>query len=155
MLARPWIAILVGGLIAGTGDILYAIIYSGFYGRSPLTVLQSVASGWLGKPAFSGGVPAGALGLASHYAISIVWAAIYFAASQRLAFAKRHWIASGALFGMAVYLFMSYVVVPLSAAPFRMPATPEAILRGFVSHALLFGLPIAWCRNKWGQSQHN
>ena len=52
---------------------------------------------------------------------------------------------------MAVYLFMSYVVGPLSAAPFRMPATPEAILRGFVSHALLFGLPIAWCRNKWGK----
>ena len=142
---QHWKAILIGGLVAGTGDILYAIVYSGIYGRSPLWVLQSVASGWLGKPAFAGGVPTGALGLASHYAISIAAAAIYFLAGRRIAFMQRHWAISGALFGMAVYVFMSYVVVPLSAAPFRFPVTPESFLRGFASHALLFGLPIAYC----------
>jgi hypothetical protein len=149
---RQWIGLLAGGLIAGTGDILYAMIWSGIHGRSPLWVLQSVASGWLGKPAFGGGVPAGALGLASHYAIALVAAASYFAARRRIDFIQRHWLASGVVFGMAVYVFMSYLVVPLSAAPFRFPTTPESFVRGFASHGLLFGLPIAWL-DKWGQSR--
>jgi len=140
---RPWHAILAGGLIAGTLDIIYAIVWVGMYGRSPQWVLQSVASGWLGKDAFSGGWTSAALGLASHYGISLCAAAIFVVASRRLTALARHWIVAGALYGMGVYLVMSYVVVPLSAATLRYPSLP-AVLQGFVSHALLFGLPIAF-----------
>lgn len=140
-----WIAAAAGGLAAATLDIVYAFAWLGMNGRSPLWVLQSVASGWLGRAAFAGGVAAGLLGLASHYGISIVAAALYGAARQGSAWVRAHWIASGALFGVLVYLFMNFVVMPLSAAPFGPSLAPRAFAQGFASHALLFGLPIAWC----------
>jgi hypothetical protein len=145
---RFWIAALAGGMLAGTLDIFYAIAYLGIYNKTPLWVLQSVATGWLGKAAFTGGTYAGLVGLASHYGISLAAATVYGAARHLVPWMRSHWVVSGAIFGVGVYLFMSFVVVPLSAAPFKMPAKPEPILRGFISHALLFGIPIAWCATK-------
>jgi hypothetical protein len=137
-------AALLGGLVAGTCDIVYAFIWLGYHGRSPLWVLQSVATGWLGRASFSGGWASGALGIASHYAISIVAAALYGAASGHLAFMRRHWIACGIAYGVPVYLFMNFVVIPLSNAPFAASTAAATLAQGFASHAILFGLPIAY-----------
>ena len=41
-------AVLVGGLIAGTLDILFALTYAAVNGVGPLRLLQTVASGLLG-----------------------------------------------------------------------------------------------------------
>jgi hypothetical protein len=149
---RLLIATLAGGLLAGTLDIVYAFAWLGYYGRSPLWVLQSVASGWLGKAAFTGGAAAGVIGLASHYGISIVAAGLYSLVARGSTRVREHWIVCGTLFGVLVYLFMNFVVMPLSAVPFKASLDPLVILRGFVSHALLFGIPIAWCaapRRPW------
>ena len=40
-------------------------------------------------------------------------------------------------------LFMNFIVLPLSAFPFKLTYPPATLLRGFVSHGLLVGLPIA------------
>ena len=45
----------------------------------------------------------------------------------------------GLAFGVAVYFFMKYVVLPLSAVTRRTPFDPAAMF----GHALLVGLPIA------------
>lgn len=140
---RFWIAVLAGGLLAGTLDIIYAIASHAWHGRSALWVLQSVASGWVGKAAFSGGVTAGAVGFASHFGISIAAAAIYGIASRSVEFLSTHWLVAGAIFGVLVYLFMNFVVIPLSAAPFKPSLVPRVLIEGFVSHAILFGIPIA------------
>ena len=63
----PGMAILVGGLIAGTLDITYAITYSAWRGTPPQALLQFVASGLLGQPSFEGGTGTAALGLLLHY----------------------------------------------------------------------------------------
>jgi hypothetical protein len=140
-----WIAALVGGLLAGVLDIVYAVVWHGMMnGRSALWVLQSIASGWMGRPAFTGGATAGAIGLASHMGISVAAAAIYGAAVRGSAWIRDHWIVGGIAFGVLVYLFMNFVVIPLSAAPFAPSRAPRAFIQGFVSHALVFGLPIAW-----------
>jgi hypothetical protein len=145
MTARQFaVASLAGGLLAGVLDIVYAFIWLGASGRTPLWVLQSVASGWLGRAAFSGGIGAAALGLASHLGICIGAAAIYGAAVRGSAWIRTHWIAGGIAFGVLVYLFMNFVVIPLSAAPFGPSWAPRAFIQGFVSHAALVGLPIAW-----------
>jgi len=153
MALHPFLrAALLGGLVAGTCDIVYAFIWLGQFGRSPLWVLQSVASGWLGRASFGGGWTSGAIGIASHYGISIVAAALFGAASWHLAFMRRHWIACGLAYGVPVYLFMNFVVMPLSNTPF-MPSTALApIAQGFASHAILFGLPIAWSFSRAGSS---
>ena len=48
----PALAVLVGG-IAATLDIIYACISNAQYGKTPLWVLQAVASGWLGASSIS------------------------------------------------------------------------------------------------------
>jgi|SRR5712675_2287968 len=140
---RPVGAVLLGGGIAATCDIIYAILRNGGYGKSPLWVLQSVASGWLGNNAFESGGAGGALGLASHYAILFIAAAIYFAASRRFPVLRTQAVLCGATFGVLVYVFMNFVLLPLSAFPFHPTYPALKLLEGFFSHAVLVGLPIA------------
>ena len=143
LLHRPLVAILAGGGVAATLDIIYAILRNGGFGRSPLWVLQSVASGWLGSDAFESGGAGGALGLASHYAILFVAAALYDMASKQMPVLRSRAIACGIVFGVLVYLFMNFVVLPLSAFPFDLSYPPLRLLEGFVSHGFLVGIPIA------------
>jgi hypothetical protein len=147
---RPITAILIGGGIAATLDIIYAIVRNGMSGATPLRVLQSVASGWLGNGAFESGVAGGMLGLGSHYAILFIAAAIYLAATRRVALMQKQPLLCGAIFGVLVYLFMNFVVMPLSAVPFHINYTASKILEGFVFHAVLVGMPIAWAVKRWG-----
>lgn len=140
---RSIAGVLVGGGIAATLDIIYAIVRNAGYGMSPLRVLQSVASGWTGDDAFTSGVSGGILGLVSHFGILLVAAALYLAASRRFPILRTRAIACGALFGVLVYLFMNFVVLPLSAFPFDLTYPLSRLLEGFVSHAVLVGLPIA------------
>ena len=140
---RPLTAVLIGGGIAATFDIVYAILRNGQFGKSPLWVLQSVASGWLGEGAFTSGVPGGILGLLSHYGILFVAAALYYVASKRIGILKSQALACGAVFGVAVYLFMNFVIMPLSAFPYTLTYPPLRLLEGFASHAAFVGIPIA------------
>ena len=140
---RPLTAVLIGGGIAATFDIVYAILRNGQFGKSPLWVLQSVASGWLGADAFTSGIPGGILGLASHYGILFVAATIFYVASKRVGVLKSQALACGAVFGVAVYLFKTGVVMPLSAFPVTLNYPPLRLLEGFASHAAFVGIPIA------------
>jgi len=148
--SRPVIAILLGGGIAATLDITYAIMRHAGFSRSPLWVLQLVASGWLGNGAFESGVAAGALGLVSHFFILFVAAAFYLAASRRLSVLRSQALLCGAVFGVLVYVTMNFVVLPLSAFPFHPTYPPLKLLEGFVSHAVLIGMPIALAVKWWG-----
>lgn len=131
--------ILLGGVIGGACDITYAVVLGLLAGRPAVRTLQSVASGLLGREAFQGGWQTGALGLLLHFTIAWGAATVYFAASRKMAILlDRAWL-TGPLFGAMVYLFMNHVVVPLSAAPFRIPNT----LLGLSVHMFLVGLPIA------------
>jgi hypothetical protein len=142
-------AVLVGGGIAATLDIIYAIVRNGGFGKSPLWVLQSVASGWIGEGAFASGITGGIAGLLSHYGIVFVAAAVYLVASRSFPILRSRAMACGAIFGVLVYLFMNFVVLPLSAFPFDFPYPLARLLEGFVSHALFVGLPIAWAVRKY------
>jgi hypothetical protein len=137
------IGVLLGGLVAGLLDITYAFIILGQRGRSPLWVLQSVASGLLGSDAFIDGAWAGVLGLLCHFVVALGAAAVYLFAARHLAVLREHPVWSGAAFGVLVYLFMNFVVIPFSAYPLKVSYPPRVLIRGFLSHALLVGLPIA------------
>jgi len=142
-LARGWAGVLLGGLVAGLLDITYAFIILGLRGRSPLWVLQSVASGLLGSAAFDSGALAGVLGLFCHFVVALGASAVYFLAARHLAVLREHPAWSGAAFGILVYLFMNFVVIPLSAYPLKVSYPPRVLIRGFLAHALLVGIPIA------------
>ena len=79
-------AILVGGFIAGLIDITYALGFSALRGVAPTRILQSVASGLLGSPAYQGGAATAALGLVLHFLLMWIIAALFYFASTRLRF---------------------------------------------------------------------
>jgi len=135
-------AILIGGLTAGVLDITYAMVAYGLNGISPRIILQSVASGWLGKSAYSGGMATAALGLGSHLALTCIMAAIFFAAARRLALLRNHPLMSGAAFGLAAFVVMNFVVVPVSAASVQ-PPRGAYLAGGLLAHVFLVGFPIA------------
>jgi len=150
---RATTGVLIGGGVAATLDIVYAFVMSAQAGISPTRVLQSVASGWLGKQAFDGGMPAAVLGLLSHYGILFVAAALYLAASRRFPLLRHRAVTCGLVFGVGVYLFMNFVVVPLAAVPFELSYTPWQLAQGFLSHSVLVGLPIALAIRRYSPSE--
>jgi hypothetical protein len=141
---RDAVGILTGGLIAGTFDILYATTMSYLLGgRTPIWVLQSVASGLLGAGAFQGGVPAALLGLAAHYFIACTAAAVYYLLSRRFAALVVHAVPCGIAYGVLIYFVMNLVVLPLSAFPLKVSFPLPVLARGLSVHMFLIGLPIA------------
>lgn len=139
--STPAAAILTGGVIAGILDLTYAFVNSGLVGVSPLRVSQAIASGLIGPQSYRGGAQTAALGVALHFLIAIVAAAVFYAASRRIGFLTHHAVASGIAFGIAVYLFMNLVVLPLSA--FRARYSVTSVVGGLLIHMFGVGLPIA------------
>ncbi|MGA9422193.1 MAG: hypothetical protein WBW61_07500 [Rhodanobacteraceae bacterium] len=137
------VAILVGGFIAGALDITYAIVFSGYRGVSPERVLQSVASGLLGTPAYTGGLKTEALGLALHFLLAFGFATIFYCASRLLPVLVRHAVASGIIFGLFVFAVMNFIVLPLSAFPYPLRFSWLGTGTDLLSHMFLFGVPIA------------
>lgn len=135
--------IIWGGLTAGILDATDGVIAFGFKGMNPIQVLQYIASGALGVDAFKGGLSTAALGAFFHFFIAFVVAAVYYGASRKLTALYRNPTTWGLAYGAAVYLFMNYLVLPLSAVP-KSPFSLALFLNGILGHALFVGLPIAW-----------
>jgi uncharacterized membrane protein YagU involved in acid resistance len=138
---RPFDAIALGGFLAGTLDILAAFAM-GWPRVAPPRVLQSIASGLLGRAAYQGGARTAALGLLLHFVIAFGAAAVYYVASRQWPVLRRRPVACGLAYGVVVYLVMNLVVLPLSQIGFRMPAWQTVALL-VVIHMVCVGLPIA------------
>jgi hypothetical protein len=132
------LAIGVGGLSAGALDLTQAMILFG--ARIPL----SIAAGLLGRQAFRGGVATYVLGVFLHFFIALSAAAVYYAASRRLAFLKEHPLVCGLFYGAAVEDVMNLIVLPLSALHARGPYTLHDLILGLLVHMVVVGLPISF-----------
>lgn len=132
----------VGGLLAGTLDILAAFINSGLRGVSPTRVLQAIAGGLLGADSFTGGFATAALGLVLHFFIATTATAVYYAASRKLKMLIEHAVVCGLAYGIPVYLVMNLVVLPLSAIPFRISFAPGNVVTSVLILMFCVGLPI-------------
>lgn len=146
-------AILYAGLAIGILDAIDALIaFKVFAGFDPVPIYQFVASGILGKSAFEGGTESFLLGVVIHFAIAFASAATYVLASQNFSVLRTKWIVFGFGFGVALYLFMSYVIIPVSKiapSPFSLPL----FINGILGHGLLVGLPAAFFATKAYQKE--
>ena len=133
-------AILLGGLVAGTIDLGAAALINGL---SPVTIMQAVASGLMGKAAFHGGPPVAALGMGLQWAMSLVIAAVYVIAARWAPILRRRWLAGGLAFGVGVFAVMNYVVMPLSAVGHAPHFTPLSFSENMLA-MLLFGVIVAF-----------
>jgi hypothetical protein len=147
--ALPTIAL--AGLIAGILDITSAFVIAGIKGAGSIRMLQGIASGLLGQRSFEGGMATAGLGLAIHFLIAFTAAAVFYAASRKLSFLTQHAVVSGLLYGIAVYIFMYWIVVPLA-----FPTARHSISRdvtAVIIHILLIGLPIALVVRRFSNEQ--
>ena len=142
VLLRP---IIIGGGVVGVLDMIPAFITYG------LTAPQGVAAGLIGRStAFQGGIPTWCLGMLLHFFIAFTAATIYCLASRRLKFLGDHWLVCGLFYGVAVFLFMNLVVVPLSALHMVGPQL-RWLIEGMLGNMVEIGLPISFSLYKFAR----
>jgi xanthine/uracil permease len=131
-------------VLAGSFDLTAAFVQAGLKGRSPVSVLQGIAGGLLGMSSFRGGPATAALGALFHFLIATTAAAVFYLASRKLKFLVRQAILSGLLYGVAVYIFMYYFVLPISAYHPKIALPPMTrLIRDVTVHMFMVGLPIS------------
>jgi hypothetical protein len=128
----------VATFVAGSLDILAAIIMTLLYGREVSGMLRYVATGPF--PNAPAGMAGALLGLATHFTLMAVMVAAFILAADHLPALKSRWIAAGVGYGLITYVVMNLIVVPL-----RFGAMPgvAAIATQLFCHLVLVGLPIA------------
>ena len=177
---RPVIAILLGGLVAGVLDILYAIVVFGplSYGVPAMRILQSVNAGWIGREASRAGEWTTAMqGLATHFLLATIMAAVFVLAARAIPALLKRPVLWGIVYGLILYVAMNYVVVPLSAAatghfasslgevtsrlqdsfsairPEPDPDYPWMLAGTIFTHTIFVGVPIALIAKRIGPQQ--
>ena len=129
------------GLIAGILDITSAFVIAGIKGTGSIRMLQGIASGLLGQRSFEGEMATAGLGLAIHFLIAFTAAVVFYAASRKFSSLTQHAVVSGLLYGIAVYIFMYWMVVQLAFPNARHSMSRD--VTAVIIHIVLIGLPIS------------
>lgn len=129
--------ILVGGFAAGLLDLIAAFITMGW------GIPRGIAGGLIGPQARHGGVAVWILGVLLHFFIAFSAAAIYCTSSLKLDFLKDHPIVCGLFYGIAIFLFMNLVVLPLSALHATGPFRFSGLIQGLTISMFIIGIPIS------------
>src|SRR5687768_9527496 len=133
-------------LVAGTLDILYAVLMSSIFGRGPAAMLRTVASGPF-PPATEWGVAGSVLGLAVHFTLMAIMVVVFVMAGRKWSGLLVSPVLAGALYGLVTYVVMNWVVVPLRFNV-PLPPTPTSIASQLFAHVVLVGIPIALISDK-------
>lgn len=143
---------LIGGACVGTLDLLFARIYWDRPGLTFQRVCQSIAAGLYGKASFDGGLTTAWIGAACHYLMTACMALAYFLVSRRLPALVRYPVSLGLAYGVVLYLFMNFVVLPLSAVGLPSFDNHLWVASSVVVHAL-FGVICALTTKFLGQAR--
>jgi hypothetical protein len=135
--------IAVATAIAGTLDIMFAMILTLAFGREIGDMLRYVASGPF-PGATEMGTAGAILGLIVHFALMATMAAAYllFASSERRLHLRDMPIWSGIAYGVITYVVMNLIVVPLRFDT-TLPPKSLSIATQLFAHIVLVGIPIA------------
>lgn len=133
--------ILLATLVAGTLDILAAVILTLIYGREPANMLRYVASGPF-PGATEWGAGGAALGLATHFALMAIMAAVFVVAADRARTLRENPLRWGVIYGLITYVAMNLIVVP-ARWPAAFPPRPLSVATQLFCHIFLVGIPIA------------
>src|SRR5690242_10764447 len=147
---RPLAAIFWGGLLAGIFDITQAFIGFGLLGAKPFRILQHIAGGVFGARSMQMGWTSAALGLVFHFAIAFTAAVVYYFASRVLRVMVKRAVVCGLIYGELVFLFMYFVVLPLTPLGLAHFNTATYIT-GPIGHTFLVGVPIALSVRRLGR----
>jgi hypothetical protein len=144
-------AIPVAWLVVGTLDISSALIIWRTRNIGPVRGLQGIAAGLLGQKSYDGGIATAALGLAIHFFVALVVVTIFYVASRKIDVLTRHAVVSGVFYGIAVYLVMYWIVLPMAFSTFRHRLFNDAL--AIAIHITLIGLPTALIVRRYSMRQ--
>ena len=142
----PARTIVYGSLTVGVLDGLDAVVFFGLRnGVGPLRIFKGIAGGLLGRDvAVAGGWPTALLGVLLHFTIATTIVTVFSLASRSFPFLARRPLVWGPLYGIAVYLTMNLVVLPLSALHGTgLPSALPVLLNGLLIHIIGVGTPSA------------
>ena len=133
--------IAIATAVSGTLDILFAMILTVFFGCEIGNMLRYVGSGPFPQ-ATEMGASGAILGLLVHFVLMAIMAAVYVFAARRIPALVEKPIQWGALYGLATYVVMNWLVVP---ARFDTPLPPStlSIATQLFAHIVLVGIPIS------------
>ena len=133
--------IAIATAVAGTLDILFAMILTVSFGREIGNMLRYVGSGPF-PAARDMGASGAILGLLVHFAlIGIMAAALMLFVQQRPQYLDRP-ILLGTVYGLITYVAMNLIVVPLRFDT-PLPPKPLSIATQLFAHIVLDGIPMA------------
>lgn len=138
--SRALQGILLGGFFAALVDFIYPTLKTVMAGGSWMQPWKGVASGLLGKAAFEGDIGIVVLGIALHFFICLVAAALLYVIASRMQWLARHWVLLGILYGIAFLVVMNYIILPLSAIGRGIYPLDTIHVSAFV-HILVVGWP--------------
>lgn len=137
--------------IAGTLDIIAACVQAYLTSNiGPSVILQYIASGLVGKSAFTGGFGIQFLGLFIHYFIAFTCVSIYYFLYPKLKLKKINWIINAAMIAVVAWSVTTLIVVPLSKIPFKTLHFSKSL----IAISILFfsiGLPISFFAKRFYQ----
>lgn len=139
---RLLLPIVAGGSVAGALDLTSAFITFGW------NVPCAIAGGLLGPSALHGGPSIWLLGVLLQFFIAYSAAAVYCLSSLKLTFLKEHFIVCGLFYGIAVFLVMNLIVLPLCALHAAGPYQVRALIQGLLVHMFIIGLPISFSASR-------
>lgn len=102
--------------VAAVLDFTFVRIWWDGIGISYTRIGQSVAAGLMGQASFTGGAATALLGSLLHFAIMLAFVLSYLFAADRLPFLRKHPVVSAVGYGIATFVLMNFIVVPLSGA---------------------------------------
>ena len=126
-------------LIAGTLDILFAVLLTLWRGREPAAMLRFVASGPF-PSATEWGTAGSILGLAVHFTLMAIMVGAFIYAARTFPNVLNQPLLSGVGFALVTYVGMNLIVVPLRF-PATWPPKPLGISTQLFAHAVLVALP--------------
>jgi hypothetical protein len=127
--------------VAGTLDILFAMILTILFGNEIGNMLRFVGSGPFPQ-ATEMGAAGSFIGLCTHFTLMAIMAALYVVAARRMPALVQHPIQWGVIYGLATYVVMNWLVVPIRFDT-PLPPKPLSIATQLFAHVILVGIPIA------------
>lgn len=147
-ISRPHIAsaltrVFLTGLIAGALDAIAAILV---YQVKASSIFRLIASGVFGEDAFKGGNEMVAFGVVFHFAIAVIWTAVYFFLDSKMRLSRMNQILMITAYGAFIWLVMNMIVLPLSNVPQR-PIDAAGAAKGIAILIVAVSLPIVISAN--------
>ncbi len=144
-------AILVSGIIVGTADILLAFLNAYIQaGTIPDKVLRYIASAVFDKKAFVAADSSMVLwGLLFHFMIAMGFTALFYLIFPKIKWLARNKIITGILYGVFMWAFMFYVVLPFTNTPGTQKFEWKNALLAIGILVVAIGIPLSYFAGKF------